>query len=192
MYSGKCGQRSPRSACASAQSDQGLLCPLKEWILHWILPRYDSSIGRHYGQYYLWHILSLSFLVSKSKCPREDGVKLLWQVGLIKGTLANSVDPDQTPQNALSTRLSIKHVINKNYADIPCFGNGPVQTVEVGQFTRHKWTMCVSVHFNFKFDMLLQSIADQHQASFRAVIVKVTIIMLITFKMISISITFEI
>ena len=27
MSSGKCGQRRPRSACASAQADQGLRCP---------------------------------------------------------------------------------------------------------------------------------------------------------------------
>ena len=30
MSSGMCGQRRPRSACASAQSDQGLHCPLTE------------------------------------------------------------------------------------------------------------------------------------------------------------------
>ena len=30
MSSGICGQRRPRSACASAQSDQGLRCPLKD------------------------------------------------------------------------------------------------------------------------------------------------------------------
>ena len=30
MSSGICGQRSPRSACASAQSDQGFHCPLIE------------------------------------------------------------------------------------------------------------------------------------------------------------------
>ena len=30
MFSGICGQRRPRSACAFAQSDQGLLCPSTE------------------------------------------------------------------------------------------------------------------------------------------------------------------
>ena len=30
VYSGICGQRRPRSACASSQSDQGLRCPLTE------------------------------------------------------------------------------------------------------------------------------------------------------------------
>ena len=30
MSSGICGHRRPRSACASAQSDQGLHCPLTE------------------------------------------------------------------------------------------------------------------------------------------------------------------
>ena len=30
LSSGICGQRRPRTDCASAQSDQGLRCPLKE------------------------------------------------------------------------------------------------------------------------------------------------------------------
>ena len=45
LVSGVCGQRRPRSACASAQSDQGFNCPLTE-----SLDTIKGIIGAHMSE----------------------------------------------------------------------------------------------------------------------------------------------
>ena len=62
--------------------------------------------------------------------------------------MANSVDPDQTPQNAasdqstlfaLSSEIAAKHSNTKILPDTTYIGNELVQRVEVEKFTWHKW-----------------------------------------------------
>ena len=63
--------------------------------------------------------------------------------------MANSIDQDQTPQNAISDqslhclhrdlKFLKKHDNNKNYPDTPYIGNGPDQRVKLEEFTWHKW-----------------------------------------------------
>ena len=43
----ECGKRRPRSACASAQSDQGLPCPLKELsVIRTVLNMYNKHVTK--------------------------------------------------------------------------------------------------------------------------------------------------
>ena len=74
----------------------------------------------------------------------------------VKGILADSVDPDQTPQTAASDQgLHCLHYIQDFYHILliikltrhPPIGNGPVQRVEVEEYTRHKW-----INFNRPHD----------------------------------------
>jgi hypothetical protein len=66
-----------------------------------------------------------------------------------KKTLANSVDPDETPHDAASHQgvrcllkgISVKNIrnIEINILDIPNFGNKLIQFRRMGESTRHKW-----------------------------------------------------
>ena len=65
-----------------------------------------------------------------------------------KGTLVNSVDPDQTPQNAASDQgqhclhysdNSLKYDNDTKQPDTADIRNGPVQRVMVEESNRHKW-----------------------------------------------------
>ena len=63
----------------------------------------------------------------------------------MKGTLANSFDPDQTRRLIRVYTVCVKfkiistHNDNKNQSGHPDIGNGPAQKVKVEELTRLKW-----------------------------------------------------
>ena len=85
VFAGICGQQRPRSDCASAQSDLGLYCPLTESL--------DTTECMNGQQRPGW-----CFAHAQDDFNPFNPFK----PNPIKGTLANNLDPDQTPQNAAS------------------------------------------------------------------------------------------
>ena len=85
-------------------------------------------------------------LTSKSFELQQTRFKPIYAQRPIKRTLTNSVDPDQTPQNAASDQdlhclrllqtFFLKHGNFKNLPDAHSIGKGPSQKAE--ESTRHK------------------------------------------------------
>ena len=99
LFFGVCGQRRPRSACASAQSDQGLHCPITvslhkgEQMSKWYFPHAQDDLNLHilrmlegtfsldkdhiiativkYGEKFYWRHTALTLLWIKINGPEH-------------------------------------------------------------------------------------------------------------------------
>ena len=132
VSSGICGQRRSKSACASAQSDQGLPCPLPESLdttecmngkqrPEWYFARAQVDLNRHLEharrQFFAWrgpNIYSTLFLTWR--CHSEE-------------VLANCHD------DIGCIKYKNFRKPKKNLRDIPSAKNGPVQSVAVEKST---------------------------------------------------------